>query len=922
MSIPLLATKFNIPPLRPQLISRLRLIHKLNVGLEQSCLLTLVCAPAGYGKTTLLREWLQTLTEKSFESGTPPVRCAWITLDQGDDDLACFLNYLVAALQKVNPGIGNGLLTCLQAPRPSSGQVLATLLINDLNEISDRVLLVMDDYHLIAAQPIHDFLSFLVEHQPLQLCVIIASRADPPLPLSRWRSRGQLVEVRQEDLHFTHEESAEFLGKALGIPLTSEQLLALEMRTEGWVAGLQLAALSMRNLTDASAFIDAFSGGHEHIADYLTDEVIAQQSEAVVSFLLQTSILEHLTAPLCEAVTGQTRAQKTLEYLMEANLFLVQLDHGQEWYRYHTLFSDLLRKRLYIYCSEQENELHIRASRWYQDNGFLPQAIEHALLGKDFDRAAVLIEHLAEDSLARGETLTLLRWLETLPADIKDHHLILWVLNGLALLLCGKSDTSVQASLDRFSDSAAAGSVQGEMAFLQALRAVMEGKAADAVSLAEIALQQIPPDRLFFRCFAADSLGMAHTLRGDTEAAIQAYEQVVELSTRAGNDMMTICALSSLAGLHTVRGQLRISAAMYQNVMELAEERFGKHSPYSGRALLGLGELAREWNDLDAALRYFLDSVEALGKFSEIGLAVSYISIARVKLSQCDWEAVQAYIAKARHQARQSKSTQLDDLLTDMMESRYWIVHGELDRAMQWVRSRGLLDRSVEETIGSHGQNVAVNEFTHGNYLVLARLFLALEQPDEALRIIEPLLGISLKIGHYRRGIEYLALNALALQQNQNMDQAIEIIGEALRLGEAEGFQRIFLDEGKPMAKLLYLAVEGGIYPVYAGKLLSGFSSAEFNTLQKTVETNPDEVLVEPLSEREKEVLALIVEGLSNSEIAGRLYISLSTVKGHTAHIFGKLGVRSRTQAVSRARDFGLIPDHEGKPLQFKTVPK
>ena len=905
MPIPLLATKLAIPPLRPRIIARPRLLHALDASLEPSCRLTLICAPAGYGKTTLLSEWLQSLSRRGREA----VHCAWLTLDQGDDDLARFLSYLVAALQKIQPGTGTGLLTAAQPPRPAPEQVLATLLINDLAEIPGRVFLVLDDYHLVTAQPVHTFLSFLVSHQPPQLGVIIASRADPPLPLARLRARGQLVEVRQEDLRFTYEESASLFGEALDYALTATQIRALEVRTEGWGAGLQLAALSMRTLTGASAFIDTFSGGQEHIADYLTDEVIAQQPETVVSFLLQTSILERLTAPLCEVVTGQPQAQAMLETLMEANLFLVPLDQQQEWFRYHTLFSDLLRKRLFTFHREQVGELHRRASRWYQEHGFASQAIDHALAEGDFDRAGTLVEDVAEDSLARGETVTLLRWLEALPPASKDAHLRLWVFHGLALMLYGKPDTPVRDALDRLSGSTEAVPVQGEIALLQALRAVMTGQPGVAISLAESALQKLPLDSLFFCSLAADSLGMAHTLRGHTAAAIRDFEQVVGLSSRAGAHLLTVFGLSSLAGLYTMQGHLRTAAAMYRDVIALADERLGKHSVYTGRALLGLGELAREWNDLDGALRHFLDSAEALGGFTEIGLAMSYLSIARVRLSQRDWEAAQDAIAQARRQARESRSTQLDDRLVGMMQARYWILHGESDLALEWARSSGLLEHSVAEVLADRGPDAAIDEFVHGQYLVLARLFLALSKPREALQTIEPLLAHALKVGHNRRALEYLVLKALAHQLQQHLAQAVETIGQALALGEAEEFQRMFLDEGKPMAQLLYRAAERGICPDYTGRLLAGFPPAELTPPAKAAKVTRAEDLIEPLSEREKEVLALMAEGLSNSEIAGRLYISLSTAKGHIAHIFGKLGGKSRTKVVARARNLGLLPD-------------
>jgi LuxR family transcriptional regulator, maltose regulon positive regulatory protein len=908
MSIPLLGTKFLIPPLRSQLIRRPRLVDIFTPGLEPTCRLILVCAPAGYGKTTLLREWIQTNTEKNAAGDRLPYQFAWINLDQGDDDLAIFLAYLVAALQKVQPGIGKGLLTGLQNPRPLPVQSLATLLINELTDISSPILLILDDYHLIQSQLINDFLSFLIEHKPATFYLVVSSRAEPALQVARLRARGQLVEVRQRDLEFTYEEMVEFLRKILDIPLSSIQLRALETRTEGWAAGLQLAALSMRNYSDISAFIDSFSGKQDTIADYLADEVLAQQPETVVDFLLKTSILESMVAPLCKAVTGQAQAQETLEYLMQANLFVVPLDGSQEWVRYHPLFADLLQKRLLLYHREQVDEYHRRACRWYEENGFFSQAIEHGLVGKDFDRVGALVARLAEDSLAFGQTVTLIRWLESLPDEIKDRNLILWVYQGLALLMCGKPDVLVRASVKRLGESQAADSIRGEIEFITALRSLMEGKAEEAATRSQIAMQQLPPDRLFFRSLAADTLGMARTLQGDSTAAIQAFELLIDLSNQAGNDMMLILALSHLAGLHTVRGRLRASSALYLRVIEMAEDLFGKHSSYTGKAYLGLGELYREWNDLEAALHSFHESIEAFSRFSGIGLTLTYLSIARIKLTQRDWDGVQDSLQKARHWARESKSTQMDDLMADLMEARFWIVHGDLDLATNWARSIGILDRDPEEIIRSEGGNLAINEFLSGKLLLLARLYLALERPSEALMVVEPLVAKSLMLGHNRRGIEGLILKALALQGQKKTDRAIETIEQALSLGEPEGFLRMFLDEGKPMAQLLYRALERGISPSFIGKILAEFSHAELDGLAKRTQADSNESLVEPLSDREMEVLALIVAGFSNQEIAQKLYISISTVKGHIAHIFGKLGVKSRTQAVSRARDFGLIP--------------
>jgi LuxR family transcriptional regulator, maltose regulon positive regulatory protein len=903
---PLLFTKYNIPPLSQNLVARPRLLSILDEGLRPDCRLTLICAPAGYGKTILLDDWLHRL----LQDPSSPVQSAWLTLDPGDGDLARFLAYLVAALRQIQPGVGEGMLAALQTPRPPGGQELATWLINDLAEISGRFVLVLDDYHAISAQPVHDFVAFLVDHQPPHMCLVLVTRHDPPLPLARLRARGQLVELRQSDLCFTLEETAAFIHDVMGLQLTPAQLNALENQTEGWAAGLQLAALSMRNVRDLPSFIETFSGGLEFIADYLTDEVLAQQPEPVLAFLLQTSLLERLAAPLCEAVTGQSQAQDTLKKLKDANLFLVPLDHRQEWYRYHTLFADLLRKRLRQTWPEHVDELNRRASRWYQDNALVAPAIEHALAGKDYERAAALIEQIGEAVIKRSEATTLLRWVNDLPLDQQRAHPILLVYHGLAWMLSGKPPDAARASLAELVAAGDLESIQGELATFQGLLAILQGDAVQTIQLSEQALRQLSPEPSFFRSLAADSLGMAYALIGNTTAATQAFEQVVEISGQTGNVMVTLLALSNLAGLLVLQGRLHAAAEAYQRVLDLAAERLGKRSPATGKALFGLGSLAREWNDLDGALQYFHQASEMFAQSVEIGLPLAYLSIATVKSSQGDWEAALAYLEKAHQYAQASTVTQLDDRLVADTQARFWVAQDKPDLALELVRKSGILPESIGDSLDSKNRHVAARVLVNqGMYLTLARIHLAKRQPGRALEILDPLLDIFTSKGHMRRVIEALALKALAVQQQGSHHTAVQVLDQALALAEPEGYQRTFLDEGEPMAQLLYQVAACGEHPEYAGILMAAFAQEEQG--RQVAETGPasTEPLIEPLSRRELEVLRLIAEGLSNGEIAGRLVISLSTVKGHVAHIFSKLNVNSRTQALARARSLGLVPD-------------
>ncbi len=910
----LLSTKFNLPPLSGQLIARPRLMKKMDGGLRQDYLLTLVSAPAGYGKTTVVREWIQYLenfpaeeksTKKDWEH---PKKFAWLALEQSDNDLGRFLAYLLAALRKIEPEIGRGILETLQTPKPPSAEILATWLINDLAELTDRFIIVLDDYHLISSQPIEDFLTFLIEHQPAQMCLVIASRADPALPLSRMRARGQLNEVRQEDLRFTLPEVENFLKNVIGIDLSQEELSILEDRTEVWIAGLQLTALSLRNISDIPTFIRAFSGGNMHIADFLTGEVLDQQPDPIKTFLLKTSILDRLSAPLCQAVSGSTTAQDTLEKLMEQNMFLVPLDQQREWYRYHALFADLMRKRLHQASPEIVDGLHLKASQWYRSQDILAEAIEHALKGKGFNQAAELIKQISEDLMKRGEAGTLLRWLEALPTDTRMSHPVLLVYYGLVLLLSGKPPGEAKSALAEIVSSGEV-EAQGELETFEGLMALMRGDVGEAIRLSENALKTLAPEKSFFRSLTADSLGMAYTLQGDSSAATDAFQKAVAISEQSGNLMMTLGALSNLAGLLVLQGKLRAAGDAYQRVINLAAEQLGQRAQLTGKAYLGLGMLAREWNDLEGALQYYDQATELFKSSVEIGLPIVYLSIAMVKFNQRDERAAQEFIDLALQYSHASTSTMLDDKLTEETQARFWVIQGKLDLAQEWLQSKGYFEPSFLDTVRQADQRaVSLVLSQQNNYLNLARFYLAKNQPDRALDILDPLLGIFNQKGHFRRVIEVLTMKAMALKQQDQIDFALQALDQALSLAEPEGYQRTFIDEGEPMAQLLYTAAAEGMHPTYVGRILAAFAKEDSQKLTLRRSPEASENLIEPLSQRELEVLNLLAEGLSNQEISAKLHISISTVKGHTSQIYGKLNVNNRTQAVARARSLGLLP--------------
>ncbi len=585
---------------------------------------------------------------------------------------------------------------------------------------------------------------------------------------------------------------------------------------------------------------------------------------------------------------------------------MVPLDQANTWYRYHALFADLLRNRLQQFQASQVDELHLRASRWHEENGEFILAIEHALDGHAPERAAALIEAAVESIFISGQVILLLRWLEALPAEVKDRHPILWIYTGLAPFWRGKTPPEAKTRLSDLAPVFASHGLEGEAYTLQALYAMTEGQPGEAARLAESALGQLSPGRAIFRCLAADVLGMAQILLCDPKAAAQAFEQIINIAAQAGYIMFEILALSHLAGLNLQQGQLHAAAIGYQRALDLSASKMGRFSPATGNVLLGLGELAREWRDLEGALRYFVESIDMFAKFSDIGIPIAYLSIARVKEDQGDWESGQEYIDKARQYTPVADVTRLNSRLADGAQARFWLMRGELGLAEGWAHEKGLFDRPISEIIKTGGLKVAASEFVQSEYLTLARLYLAQNKVDAALQVIDSLLIAAESLGYMRRVIHIQVVKALALQQKAELGPAVEVLGQVLALAESEGYLQVFLEEGDPILRLLYQAMNRGHSPGYVKKILAAFSQKGTGSAVPEKKL-PSEPLFEPLSERERQVLALIAAGLSNREICARLHISLSTVKGHTASIYGKLGVNSRTQAVSEANRLGLL---------------
>jgi LuxR family maltose regulon positive regulatory protein len=903
-----LDTKLYIPPPQPKVVRRPRLIGRLNEGLHRR--LTLISAPAGFGKTTLLGEWIAGCQRPA----------AWLSLDEADSDPARFLAYLVAALQTIEADIGTGVQSLLQSPQPPPTESVLTTLLNEVSAAPEDFILVLDDYHVIEAGAVEDALAFLIEHLPPRMHLGIATREDPQLPLARLRARGQLTELRAADLRFTTFEAAEFLEGAMGLDLSAQDIAALESSTEGWIAGLQLAALSMRGRKDATGFIESFTGSHRFVLDYLVEEVLQQQPDRVRTFLLQTSILERLSGPLCDALTGQEDGRGMLEALERGNLFVVPLDDERYWYRYHHLFADVLSAHLMQEQPDRVATLHRRASEWYEHNGLPADAIRHALAAEDFGRAASLVELAALEMLGSGQEETLFGWLEALPDELVRFRPVLGVyyafasLGHIGLEAAEARLQDAERWLDTMANTSEQPASSGEMVVvdedgyrslpgtISVARAYIAGARGDVrgtVKHARRAVDLLPEDDHLWRGAAASLLGIAYWTSGDLEAAHRSFADGVSHQQMTGQTRWQIASTYILADIRIAQGRLREAVRTYEQSLRIAEEQ---GEPVWGTAHLyvGLGELHRERGDLEAANQHLLRSKE-LGE--HFGLPETryrwYVAMARIKEAQGDLDAALDLLDEAERQYVESPDPDVRPIAA--LKTRVWVAQGRLAEALGWTREQGL---------SAHDDLSYLREFEH---ITLARMLIARYKSDreeryihEAMGLLERLLKAAEEGGRMGSVIEILVLQALAHEAQGDIPSALAPLARALTLAEPEGYVRTFVDEGAPMARLLSEAVERGISLDYTGRLLAAFDTGAQLSGAGSYPA-PAEILAEPLSRRELEVLRLIAEGLSNREIGERLFLALDTVKGHNRRIFAKLLVGRRTEAVARARELGLL---------------
>jgi LuxR family maltose regulon positive regulatory protein len=890
----LLKTKLYRPPIRPELVSRLYLMRRLDEGFNGK--LTVVSAPAGYGKTTIVSAW-------ASECNCP---VAWLTLDQDDNDPARFLTYVLTAVQTIKPGLGQEILSVLQSVQPPAIFNLLPALINQLDDIQAEFVLVLDDYHVIYSLEIHKAITFIIDHQPPKMHLLLTTRIDPPLPLPQLRGRGQLTEIRQADLRFSEEETVAFLKRGSGIELTSRDVNILVNRTEGWIAGLQMAALSMRNKKDISRFIEGFGGSHEYIVDYFASEILNNLPEPVSSFLLKTSFLDQLCGPLCDRVTGHTGSQQILERLQEANLFLVPLDDEHIWYRYHQLFADLLRKSLKQSNPLEVPELHFRASQWFEQNEFPHQAIEHAFLACDYPRAARLLEEAAESVLGRGEHIWLLKWIEKLPETQMEVHLRLSIVRVAILVSAGLVQVAesalevIAAHLqDQAVDSLANDYAVGRVAALRAMIALQRGDVDIAKLNGQIALDKLPKETHLdasWRAYSLIALGLSNFACGDPVEARYNLEMAIGDAKMAGNPFTFLVVTNYLVEVFWIQGCLKEAVKLCQEGLKFIDKNNLSSAPMSGEVLLGYSFLLCELGDLSQA-ENFLNRGTELVRSGGVALALAWAGYVKMR-----------YLVATGDFLAADTATREADQLTQTSELPLWVGSGiSALKALIWIRSGKLVE--AEEFLKKRGiwTDRKIRYSYQREYLSLAALLIAKGDFIGAGALLDDITKWAEATKQYRTLICAWALHSMAFAAQKEMQKALQSLAFAMELAEPEGYLLTILELGEGIAPLLYEACQKGVHPKYASSLLAGFKGSQLNPrVRSEVQTHQPDIFT-PLREREIEVLRLVADGQTNKEIANKLHISVRTVKFHITSIFTKLEVNSRLQAAAKAKKLGIL---------------
>jgi LuxR family maltose regulon positive regulatory protein len=887
---PLIATKIAVPQPGMSLVARPAVLARCLESIEHLC--ALVAAPAGFGKTTLLLMACAQVRDRGW-------KVAWVSLEESERDPVRFWMYVLAALDGATPGMSIAARHMLETPRPLPIERVLTALINELAAETSSIALVLDDYHRAATSAIDQGLTFLIEHAPAALHLVVAARSDPTLPLARLRAQGRIAELHATDLRFSADETARFMRETMHVSLPEAQLAQLDERTEGWVAGLQLAALSLRDQADVPNLMADNSATPRYIAEYLIGEVLEHQPQEVQAFLLQTAPLERLTGSLCDAVTGRTDGAVMLARLMQAQLFVTPLDPGQTWYRYHHLFAEVLRERLRRMEPELLQQCHLCAAAWMRQHGMLGEAIRHLLAAQAFEEAATLIEGEGDQLFLRGEVAGLVAWARMLPRDILLAHPHFCVLFAAGLFLQGEgSETSTWLNnLERrlAETGSPTAEIEGEIAVIRAITVLMEGDLIAGATLAQQAASQLSAKNQLMRGMAlwlASILGLVG--ENDMSAAHRTISEIAEESLHSGNIFLAVMALSTIAVIETYQCRLHDAAQTCREALRLAPGTGKQEPPIVAMAYCALGEIQREWNDLDGAERTLHHALEisadaSTREFTNDGL----VSLALLQAGRGQYEEALETFEEIRHLIRMQQLVQWDLIQMEVARAGVLIAQGNVAEAARWAESCQRERRS--------GTAALPAVFREEEDIALARVALAQCRAEEAVALLEDVCPRALRSGRQRVLLVARALLARAHWMLSETDAALGDLDTVLALAAPEGFMRVFLDEGESMADLLAAYVAGrppSRARAHALKLLAAFGrAAEPSALPPSLALSP----------RELDVLRLLAIGCSNDAIARELVVALSTVKWHVAHIYRKLGVSGRVQAVARARALRLI---------------
>ncbi|MBX3063821.1 MAG: hypothetical protein KF726_12645 [Anaerolineae bacterium] len=891
----LLNTKLNAPPVRTAYVQRLELVQRLNKLRDYK--LALVIASAGYGKTSLISEWI----------AQSPLRSVWFSIDAGDNDPVRFWDYVIAVIQTIYPQIGEETRSLLHEPQPLPIETILSTLINELASLPDSFALVLDDYHLIASPAIHEGMVFLLERMPALMHIIMTTRTDPPLPLARMRVRSQLLELRSVDLRFSQQQVESFFTDVMGLTLTSKEVAALDNRVEGWIAGLQLAGLALQGKGDPSGFIESFTGDHHYVLDYLGDEILDRQPEAIQQFLLQTSILERLNEDLCNALMGTADSHSILDYLERNHFFLVALDDKRQWYRYHHLFADFLNYRLKLKYPDHLKELHQQASLWFENNGLQGEAISHALAAQDNERAAVLVQSIAEILIwRRAEHNTLLGWLTALPDSTLQSHPRLYLYHAWVLYLTNQMSTAYQRirnaenALNQTADTPDL-LIAGMLAAVHSTLTGAHQHFTETLTLSRKALELLPEEAVSWRCMAAINLGVTCAYIGEVHEAVEVLSYAMELSQETGSSFAILSAFWHLSSLQTAQLSLRDAETTCQQLAHSANMPGLQHFPISGYVALLLGEISMERNDLDAAERYLLESAEQINPESfPLALLRSYIGLSRLKTLQGDADRAAYYWQLAEQLERMSKLQGRSTLLSISRTHRL-LAQGNLDAVEGWVAENQL---GLDDEFSYHRETY---------YLLLARLYIARGNlVDKALHLLDRMVKraeVSQRKGSLIRA---LILQAITFHVCNNTQQATDSLARALSLAEQDQPLRVFADEGQPMVLLLEKIIDMQRKSQLVVPISSGYIARILEALGKRSQS-PAPIrhtvghFADALSARELEVLRLLADGMDSGEIAERLVIAVDTARKHIKNIYSKLNVHSRWEAIKHAEEYSLL---------------